>query len=548
MKSVKKRGGNYQPLDIDKIHAVLEWACNGGGDSSLSKIRGVSVSEIEMRAKLHLHDKISTKQIHECLIRAAADLISEETPNYDQVAARLVWFAVRKEAFDSNIPPHLYGIIKSNIKAGFYTKELLQWYSEDEWDVINAMIDHRRDDLFKYAGAEQMRKKYLCQNRKTKKVYETFQIPYILVSATLFASYPKETRLQYVKDFYDLVSQHYISLPTPIMAGVRTKVKQFSSCTVIKCGDDLDSIKSSAAAIVDYASRKAGIGLDVSALRAVSQGVRNGDALTTGLIPFIKFMNGALKSVSQGGLRGASATVYYPGWHLEFENLIELKNNKGTDETRVRTLDYGVALNEFMYTRFVTGGVITLFSPEEVPDLYAAFYSPDKAKFAELYEKYERDDSKTKKHIPAVEYFTKLMTERFETGRIYIFHADTVNTHTPFVDPIYSSNLCLTGDTKLTVKNSDGDEYEMSLENFCEAYEFGGANNLLVKTFDHETNKVIWSSVSAAAHTATVTELIEIEDNGHVIRCTPEHKIFTKNRGYVEAQYLNEDDVLCTEI
>jgi ribonucleoside-diphosphate reductase alpha chain len=439
---VKKRDGSKQDLDLDKIHQVLEWACNGDNDDTLSKIKGVSVSEIEMRAHLHFFPGITTKQIHECLIKAASELISEDYPNYDQVAARLRWFAVRKEAFGTNLPPHLLQILKRNTKLGAYHPEVVSMYSGDEWNTINDMIDHRRDDLFRYAGAEQMAKKYLVQNRKTKKVFETFQIPYILVAAILFHKYPKETRLSYVKRYYDAISQHYISLPTPIMAGLRTKVRQFSSCTVIEVGDSLESIKAGSNAIIDYASRKAGIGLNIGQIRAAGQPVRGGDAVTTGMLPFSKLFAASLKSCSQGAVRGASATFNYPVWHLEFESLIELKNNKGTDETRLRTVDYCVHVNRTMYERFVKNESITLFSPEEVPDLYQAFYG-DPDKFKELYEKYEADPSKTKKQLSAREVFTKLMQERFETGRIYIMNADHMNTHSPFYEPVKMTNLCV---------------------------------------------------------------------------------------------------------
>src|SRR5574343_42608 len=439
---VKKRDGSYQELDINKIHAVLEWACNGGGSENLTKIKGVSLSEIEMKAHLQLHDKINTKQIHECLINSAADLISEETPNYDHVAARLRWFAVRKEAFGTNTPPHIYDVVKKNTKLGIYEKDVFSMYTEEEWYVINGFIDHNRDDLFKYAGAEQMSKKYLSQNRKTRQIYESFQFPYILVSAILFHSYPKETRLSYVKRYYDQVSQHYVSLPTPIMSGLRTSVKQFSSCTVIDVDDSLESIKLASNAIIDYASRKAGIGLNIGRIRAQGQAVRNGDAVTTGILPFSKLFAAALKSCSQGSVRGDSATFNYPVWHLEFETLIELKNNKGTEETRLRVVDYCIHLNKTMYERLVSNGVITFFSPDEVPDLYEAFYGPAD-EFKVLYEKYEQDKTKTKKQLPAKEVFAKIVTERYDTGRIYIMRADLMNTNTPFKEKIYMTNLCV---------------------------------------------------------------------------------------------------------
>jgi len=437
---VTKRSGSLEEMTLDKIHAVVDWACNG--DGVFPPIKGVSVSQIEMQANPHFHSKIKTKDIHEMLIKASADLITEETPNYDQVAARLVWLAVRKEAFNDNNPPHLSVVLKRNISAGVYNEDIINHYTTKEFDQINDMIDHDRDDLFKYCGSEQMRKKYLVQNRKTKQLYESFQFPYIMVPVILFAHYPKETRMEWIKKFYDLVSRHYISLPTPIMAGLRTNVKQFSSCTIIDCGDSLNSINSTSKAIVDYASRKAGIGLNIGRLRSLGQPVRNGDAITTGVIPFTKLFNAALKSVSQGSLRGASCTSSFPGWHLEFDRLIELKNNKGTEETRVRTMDYSIALNETLYQRLIDGKNITLFSPDEVPDLYEAFYSKDLSVFEELYVKYESSNKVTKKTISAMEFFTKIMTERYETGRIYIFNADNVNKSSPLKSPIYFSNLC----------------------------------------------------------------------------------------------------------
>lgn len=439
---VTKRDGSTQELDLDKIHAVLEWACNGDKTIGLPPVKGTSVSEIEMKAHIQFYNKIPTKKIHETLIKAAESLISADNPNYDWVAARLRWFGVRKEAFASTHPPHLKEVIKQNLERGIYDPDLPGMYSDEEWEQINAMIDHNRDDLFRFAGAEQMTKKYLAQNRKTKDVFETFQFPYILVSAILFRDYPKETRLSFVKRYYDLISQHVISLPTPIMAALRTRRKQFSSCTVIETGDSLKSINASAAAIVNYASNKAGIGLNIGRIRAVGQLVRGGDAVTTGVLPFAKYFAAALKSCSQGAVRGASATFNYPIWHLEFPTLIELKNNKGVDETRLRTVDYCVHLNRVMYERLANKGVITFFSPEEVPDLYEAFYSPDVDKFRALYEKYENDPTKTKNQALASEVFSKLVTERFDTGRIYILHADLVNTHGSFYEPVTMTNLC----------------------------------------------------------------------------------------------------------
>jgi len=438
---VTKRDGSLQERDIDKIHAVLEWAVNG--DENMGPIRGVSVADIEANAELQFFDKMKTSQIHDTLIASARDLISEDTPNYDQVAARLVWFKVRKEAFGQNHPPHLSYVIAKNVKMKFYDPAIYELYDEDEIDQLNRMIDHTRDDLFRYAGAEQMRLKYLCQNRKTRKPTESFQFPYIMVAATLCSNEPRETRMKSIKDYYDAISTHSLSEPTPVMAGVRTLVKQFSSCVVISAGDSLDSIERAGQAILRYASKKAGIGIDGGRIRAVNQPIRGGEAISTGQIPFIKKFNGDLKSSAQGGVRGASATYNYMFWHLEWESLIELKNEKGTDETRVRTLDYVPAFNGLFFERWSQDKHVTLFSPEEVPGLYEAFYSPDLKKFKALYEKYEADPKITKRQIPAAEMAQKFLLERFETGRVYCMFADTVNTQTPFLEAVTSTNLCV---------------------------------------------------------------------------------------------------------
>lgn len=302
---VIKRDGSSQNIDLQKIHSVLTWACEGQNDDALAPIKGVSVSQIEMNAHLHFYDGMPTKAIHETLIKATSELISEEQPNYDHVAARLVWFAVRKESFRNNLPPHLRKVVYENVERKVYSKDILSLYTDEELDELNRFIRHERDDLFRYAGAEQMRKKYLCQNRKTKQLYESFQFPYILVAAILFGNYPKDKRMSYVKKYYDLISTHVISLPTPIMAGLRTKVKQFSSCVLVSSGDSLPSINATSAAIVEYASRKAGLGVDIGRIRAEGQPVRGGDAITTGVLPFAKYFNAALKSCSQGAVRGA---------------------------------------------------------------------------------------------------------------------------------------------------------------------------------------------------------------------------------------------------
>jgi ribonucleoside-diphosphate reductase alpha chain len=433
---VTKRNGSTEPFNLDKVHRVLYWACDG--------ISNVSISEIELRANIQLYNKIPSDEIHELLIKSAAELISEQTPNYQSVAARLVNYKLRKEVYNQYKPKPLHEIIIDNIDAGVYDPAILQDYGLDELMEMNDYMKHERDDKFTYVAMEQFRGKYLVQDRATKKIYETPQVAYMLIGATLFSNYPQETRMNYVKEFYDAVSNFYISLPTPIMAGVRTPTRQFSSCVLIESGDTLDSINATASAVVRYISKKAGIGLGVGSIRAEGSRVGDGSIVHTGLIPFLKYFQAAVKSCSQGGVRGGAATVYYPAWHYEFENLIVLKNNKGTEETRVRHMDYGVQLNKLMYERLLTGGEITLFSPKDTPGLLDAFYS-DQDEFKRLYEMYEADSKIRKKSIPAMELFTSFLTERKDTGRIYLSNVDHNNTHGAFIEelaPVRQSNLC----------------------------------------------------------------------------------------------------------
>lgn len=438
---VQKRSGGLQDIDLNKIHLVLDRVCNGDPNLGLKAIKNTSVSAIELMANTKFYEGITTTSINESTIKAAADLISEDTPSYDHVAARLRWLGVRKDTCGSYLVKPLIWFIETNTALGYYDPDLRDMYSDQEWKTIDSFIDHSRDDLFRYAGSEQMHKKYLVQDRQTRQVFETYQIPYILVSAILFHEYSGEERMQAIKVYYDLVSQHYVSLPTPLMAGLRTSEKQFSSCVLISSGDSRDSINAAASAIVDYASRKAGIGLNIGAIRAQGQKVRKGDAVSTGVIPFAKYFNAALKSCSQGAIRGASCTMNWPIFHLEFPALIELKNVKGTEENRIRTVDYCVHLNKTMYERLIQKGDITFFSPEEVPDLYEAFYGPPE-NFKVLYEQYEKDPTKTKRTMAAIDVFTKLATERFETGRIYILNADHVNSQSPFLESVKMTNLC----------------------------------------------------------------------------------------------------------
>lgn len=433
---VVKRDDSKEPLDIEKLHRVVFWATEN--------LTGVSASEVEIRSQIQFYNGIKTTDLQETLIKAAADLISEEAPNYQYVAGRLVNYHLRKEVYGDYKPWHILNLLKRNIDMGFYDSELLTQYTEEEWDRINSFIDHERDASLSYVAMEQLRGKYLVQNRVTGQIMETPQIAYALISATLFNKYPAETRLRYVKDYYDAISKHDISLPTPIMAGVRTPQRQFSSCVLIETDDSLDSISATASAIVKYVSMKAGIGINAGKIRAIGSPIRKGDASHTGVIPFFKHFQSAVRSCSQGGVRNGAATLYYPIWHLEVEDMLVLKNNKGTEDNRVRQMDYGVQFNKLMYERLLTGGVITCFSPSDVPGLYEAFFS-DQVKFKELYEAAERNTKIRKKEYKAIDLFSQFMEERKNTGRIYLMNVDHANTHGAFVEtvaPVKQSNLC----------------------------------------------------------------------------------------------------------
>ena len=433
---VTKRDGGKEFLDIEKMHKVVMWATEG--------ITGVSASEVEIKSHIQFYNGIETSAIQETLIKSAADLISEETPNYQYVAGRLINYHLRKQVYNNYEPWLLIDLVRKNVEAGFYDAGLLAAYTEDEWDILNSYIKHDRDEHFTYVAMEQWRGKYLVQNRVTNEIFETPQIAYILIAATLFQNYPTNTRLQWVKDYYDGISLHDISLPTPVMAGVRTPQKQFSSCVLIETDDSLDSINATASSIVKYVSQKAGIGIGAGRIRALGSPIRNGDAYHTGVIPFYKLFQSATRSCSQGGVRNGAATLYYPIWHYEIEDLIVLKNNKGTEDNRVRHMDYGVQFNKLMYERLITGGDITCFSPHDVPELYSAFFN-DQDRFKELYERAERNTKLRKKTFKASDLFSRFMQERKDTGRIYLQNVDHANTHSPFdeqVAPIKMSNLC----------------------------------------------------------------------------------------------------------
>jgi len=455
---VRKRDGTLEDLNIDKLHKVVMYACEG--------IAGVSASQVEINSKIQFFDKIDTEDIQETLIKSAADLISEEAPNYQYVAGRLINYHLRKMVYGQFEPPCLCDIVQDNIDKGFYDAEFTKLYTKDEINELQSYIDHERDEVLTYAAMEQFRGKYLVQNRATGEIFETPQVAYMMIAATLFSKYPADTRMSYIKAYYDAISLFKLSLPTPVMAGVRTPQRQFSSCVLIETDDSLDSINATTSSIVKYVSQKAGIGIGAGSIRAVGSKIRSGDATHTGVIPFYKLFQSAVKSCSQGGVRGGAATLYYPIWHLEVEDLLVLKNNKGVEDNRVRHMDYGVQFNKLMYERLIKGENITLFSPNDVPELYEAFFT-DQDKFQELYEKAERMTSIRKKSMPAIELFSSFMQERKDTGRIYLMNVDHANTHGAFIEdvaPIKQSNLCCEIDLPTKpLKHINDEEGEISL-------------------------------------------------------------------------------------
>ena len=430
---IVKRDGGKEHINIDKIHKVVMHACEG--------LAGVSASQIEMNANLQFYDGMSTAEIQEVLVRSANDLISLDAPNYQYAAARLLSYGTNKQVFGEYEPISLYQMIEKNIERGVYDKEILEKYSAEEIDRLDSYIHHKRDENFTYAGLRQVVDKYLCQDRSSGEIFETPQFMYMMIAATLFANYPKEDRMHYVRRYYDATSLFRINIPTPVMAGVRTPVRQFASCVLVDSDDTLDSIFASDMAIGRYTAQRAGIGINSGRIRGVNSKIRGGEVAHTGIIPFLKKFESTVRCCTQNGVRGGSATVHFPFWHQEIEDILVLKNNKGTEDNRVRKLDYSIQLNKTMYERLLSGGEITLFSPHDVPGLYEAYFG-DADKFKEMYEMYERKTSIKKKKIDAMELFSDLIKERAETGRIYIMNVDHANTHSSFKDTVYMSNLC----------------------------------------------------------------------------------------------------------
>jgi len=445
---VIKRGGQREYLDLDKLHIMVEEACRD--------LAGVSASQVEMQSGIQFYDGISTSEIQEILIRSASDLIDLDNPNYQFVAARLLLFSVRKSLYGKlQEHPDFLTHIKSCVNIGVYDPEILTNYDEDEIAKLGAYIKHDRDYLFTYAGLRQVVDKYLVQDRSSGKVFETPQFMYMMIAATIFSRYSKETRISYVKRYYDAISKHRINIPTPIMAGVRTPLRQFASCVLVDVDDSLDGIFSSDMAIGRYVSQRAGIGINAGRIRGINSKIRGGEVTHTGVVPFLKKFESTVRCCTQNGIRGGSATVHFPIWHQEIEDIIVLKNNKGTEDNRVRKLDYSIQISKLFYERFIQDGEITLFSPHDVPGLYDSFGT---IQFDSLYIGYENNPNIQKKTVKAQELILDLLKERAETGRIYIMNIDHCNSHSSFMDKIEMSNLCqeITLPTK-PLNHIDGD-------------------------------------------------------------------------------------------
>jgi len=429
---VKRNGRGKESLNIEKIHQMVEYACED--------ITQVSASSVEMNSGLQFYDGISTNEIQQILIKSANDLITLENPNYQYVAARLLLYSLRKQLFHKMWDhPHIYDHVKKCIDINVYDKEVLNWYDKKDFDRMENWLNHERDYTFTYAGLRQVIDKYLVQDRSTGQIFETPQFMYMMISATLFAKYPKNKRMSYVKKYYDAISRFKINIPTPVMAGVRTPIRQYASCVLVDVDDTLPSIFSSDMAIGKYVAQRAGIGINAGRIRGINSRIRGGEVQHTGVIPFLKKFEATVKCCTQNGVRGGSATVHFPIWHKEIEDIIVLKNNKGSEDNRVRKLDYSIQLSKLFYERFINDEDITLFSPHEVPELYEAWGTKE---FDELYETAERKTSVWKTKVKAQDLFMAILKERAETGRIYIMNIDHCNTHSSFKDRVYMSNLC----------------------------------------------------------------------------------------------------------
>ena len=429
---VKKRNGSIEPMNLEKMHVMVERAC--------SDLAGVSASQVEMQSGIQFYNGITTDEIQGILIKSASDLISLEQPNYQYVAARLLLFSLRKSLYGKIYEiPHLKDHIDKCVESGVYDPAVNDKFTVGEINELEKYLDHDRDYLFTYAGLRQVADKYLVQDRSSGQVYETPQFMYMLIAMTMFAEYDRGTRLNYIKRYYDAISKHKINIPTPIMGGVRTPIRQFASCVLVDIDDTLDSIFTSDMAVGRYVAQRAGIGINAGRIRGINSKIRGGEVQHTGVVPFLKKFEATVRCCTQNGIRGGSATVHFPIWHQEIEDILVLKNNKGTEDNRVRKLDYSIQISKLFYERFITGGDISLFSPHDVPNLYDVFGTEE---FDGLYESYEADSAIPRKTIAAQELFGQLIKERAETGRIYIMNIDHCNSHSSFLDKVEMSNLC----------------------------------------------------------------------------------------------------------
>lgn len=548
--TVKKRNGSIEPLMLDKLHRMVEEACKN--------LSGVSTSLVEMHSGIQFYDGISTDDIQKVLIKSASDLISLEAPNYQFVAARLLLFSIRKQVYGGTLMlPHLEDHINRCVDLRVYDADIYKYYSKEEIDLANSYIDHDRDFIFTYAGLKQAADKYLCQDRSDGTIYETPQYMYIMIALTGFAMYPKNVRMSYIKRFYDAISKHKINLPTPVMASVRTEDKQYASCCLIEIDDDLDSICASDWAMRRYVAGKSGVGQDISRVRSIKSKIRGGKALSTGKIKYIQAYEKSLDSVNQNGLRKGSMTMYVNIWDKEIEKILELKTETGNDEDSARNIDYGIKMSRLFYERFINNQEISLFCPNDVPGLHDAFGLET---FDQLYVQYEQDETIPKVVVKCQDLIIQFFNSRSDTGRYYIMNIDHCNTHSSFLDKINMSNLCVSGDTLIKIRYPDfkvderGNVYdwqmiqeEIEIQNLKEHFnDIKVPLPVQVLSFDFDANESTWANISNFAETSPSSNVIKVIDNntGKSIVVTPEHMIYTRNRGYVKAKDLLETDHL----
>lgn len=543
--NVKKRNGKLEPLNLDKIHKMVDIACEG--------LHNVSASQVEMRSGLQFYDGITTKEIQDILIRSASDLISLDNPDYQYVAARLLLFSLRKDVFGGNWNlefPSIKQHLLNNKSLNIYDNGILDEYTNEELDSINLYIHHDRDFIYTYAGLRQVFDKYLVQDRVSNVIYETPQFMYILIAMNVYRNENKSVRLKLVKEYYDLLSEQKISIPTPILANLRTPNRNSVSCVLIDVDDTRDSISHSDVAMGIATSTGSGIGVNAGRLRGIGTPIRNGSVVSNGVIPFLKKFESTIRSWSQG-TRGGNCTVNFPIWHQEIEDIIVLKNNKGTDDNRVRKVDYCIQLSELFYKRYIENSHITLFSPHEVKDLYDTFGLPE---FDELYVAYENNPNVKKKVVSARKLIEDLIKESYETGRVYVMNIDHANSHSPFKNKVYMTNLCVAGDTKVDIKYHDNQlgifEYK-TIEIKDLGFYLYKYKDVLVSSYffdSGEDDAHVWSLVKAFARTSSNAKVMKITDsNGISLVLTPEHKVYTQNRGYVQAKDLIlQEDTLVT--